>query len=74
MDAYGSFSRLYPASMNFSLAFPRIAAPLTQGSKQQLCIDSRELEEHGGLPGVTREYRRTITAGKWGEERRIQLA
>ncbi len=30
-------------------------------------IDSRELDEHGGLPGVTREYRRTITAGKWGE-------
>ena len=29
--------------------------------------DSRELDEHGGLPGVTREYRRTITAGKWGE-------
>ena len=30
-------------------------------------IDSRELDEHGGLPGVTREYRRTVTAGKWGE-------
>lgn len=30
-------------------------------------IDSRELDEHGGLPGVTREYRRTTTAGKWGE-------
>lgn len=29
--------------------------------------DSRELDEHGGLPGVTREYRRTITVGKWGE-------
>ena len=29
--------------------------------------DSRELDEHGGLPGVTREYRRTITKGKWGE-------
>lgn len=28
--------------------------------------DSREVDEHGGLPGVTREYRRTITAGKWG--------
>ncbi len=29
--------------------------------------DSRELDEHGGLPGVTREYRQTITRGKWGE-------
>src|SRR5262249_39495493 len=29
--------------------------------------DSRELDEHGGLPGVTREYRNTVTAGKWGE-------
>jgi hypothetical protein len=29
--------------------------------------DSRELDEQGGLPGVTREYRRSITAGKWGE-------
>lgn len=28
--------------------------------------DSRELDEYGGLPGVTREYRRTITVGKWG--------
>jgi mannosylglycerate hydrolase MGH1-like protein len=29
--------------------------------------DRRELDEHGGLPGVTREYRQTVTAGKWGE-------
>jgi hypothetical protein len=29
--------------------------------------DSRELDEYGGLPGVTREYRRTVTEGKWGE-------
>src|SRR6266849_2770388 len=29
--------------------------------------DSREPDEHGGLPGVTREYRRSITVGKWGE-------
>jgi hypothetical protein len=28
--------------------------------------DSRELDEHGGLPGVTREYRQPVTAGKWG--------
>ncbi len=28
--------------------------------------DGRELDEHGGIPGVTREYRRTITTGKWG--------
>lgn len=28
--------------------------------------DSRELNEHGGIPGVTREYRQTVTAGKWG--------
>ncbi|MBO0796641.1 MAG: hypothetical protein J2P36_37630 [Ktedonobacteraceae bacterium] len=30
-------------------------------------IDRREPDEHGGLPGVTREYRQTVTAGKWGE-------
>ena len=29
--------------------------------------DSHELDEHGGLPGVTREYRRTITMGKRSE-------
>lgn len=29
--------------------------------------DSRELDEHGGLPGVTREYRRVVPRGKWGE-------
>ena len=29
--------------------------------------DSRELDEYGGLPGVTREYRRSNTVGKWGE-------
>ncbi len=29
--------------------------------------DTRELDEHGGLPGVTREYHRTISVGKWGE-------
>ncbi|MBV9614673.1 MAG: hypothetical protein JO031_04350, partial [Ktedonobacteraceae bacterium] len=28
--------------------------------------DSRELDEHGGLPGVTREYRQTVNVGKWG--------
>jgi len=28
--------------------------------------DSREMDEHGGLPGVTREYRQSVTAGKWG--------
>jgi hypothetical protein len=30
-------------------------------------IDSRSLDEQGGLPGVTREYRRSVTVGKWGE-------
>ncbi|HEX6477497.1 MAG TPA: trehalase family glycosidase [Ktedonobacteraceae bacterium] len=29
--------------------------------------DSRELDEYGGLPGVTREYRRVVPRGKWGE-------
>ena len=29
--------------------------------------DSRELDEYGGLPGVTREYRSPIQRGKWGE-------
>ena len=28
--------------------------------------DSRELDEHGGLPGVPREYRKAVTVGKWG--------
>lgn len=28
--------------------------------------DRREPDEHGGLPGVTREYRQAITTGKWG--------
>lgn len=30
-------------------------------------IDKREPDEHGGLPGVTREYRQPVTVGKWGE-------
>jgi hypothetical protein len=29
--------------------------------------DSRELDEYGGLPGVTREYHRAVAKGKWGE-------
>jgi len=29
--------------------------------------DRRELDEYGGLPGVTREYRQTVPVGKWGE-------
>ena len=29
--------------------------------------DSRQLDEDGGLPGVTREYRKTVQVGKWGE-------
>jgi hypothetical protein len=29
-------------------------------------IDRRELDEQGGLPGVTREYRQAFTSGKWG--------
>src|SRR6266516_3956586 len=28
--------------------------------------DRRELDEHGGLPGVTREYHATVARGKWG--------
>ena len=30
-------------------------------------IDARTLDEYGGIPGVTREYHRTVTVGKWGE-------
>ena len=30
-------------------------------------IDSRTRDEHGNIPGVTRENRRAIVAGKWGE-------
>jgi len=29
--------------------------------------DRCEIDEHGGLPGVTREYRQPVTVGKWGE-------
>src|SRR2546421_9440258 len=29
--------------------------------------DSRQVDEQGGLPGVTREYRQTVTVGKWGK-------
>ena len=29
--------------------------------------DRRELDEEGGLPGVTREYHRSVPRGKWGE-------
>jgi hypothetical protein len=29
-------------------------------------IDSRELDQHGGVPGVTREYHSVVTTGKWG--------
>src|SRR3989442_14296565 len=28
--------------------------------------DARKLDEHEGLPGVTREYRQTVTAGERG--------
>ncbi len=31
-------------------------------------IDSREVDEHGGLPGVTREYRQPAVVGKWGAQ------
>ncbi len=30
--------------------------------------DSREVDAHGGLPGVTREYRQLATTGKWGAQ------
>jgi len=29
--------------------------------------DSRQVDEQGGLPGVTREYHQTVTVGKWGK-------
>lgn len=29
-------------------------------------IDSRAVDEHGGIPGVTREYHAVVTTGKWG--------
>jgi hypothetical protein len=31
-----------------------------------LSTDRRELDEHGGLPGVTREYQAVVARGKWG--------
>lgn len=30
--------------------------------------DSHNIDEHGGLPGVTREYRQLATIGKWGAQ------
>lgn len=30
-------------------------------------IDQREADEHGGIPGVTREYHASIVTGKWGK-------
>jgi len=29
-------------------------------------IDSRTIDQHGGIPGVTREYHAVVTTGKWG--------
>ncbi len=29
-------------------------------------IDSRERDQHAGIPGVTREYHAVVTTGKWG--------
>ncbi len=29
-------------------------------------IDSRTIDQHGGVPGVTREYHAVVTTGKWG--------
>jgi len=29
-------------------------------------IDSRAVDQHGGIPGVTREYHAAVTTGKWG--------
>ena len=42
-----------------------LAAHFIDGSYRS--TDSRELDEHGGLPGVTREYRQAVVRGKWGE-------
>ena len=28
--------------------------------------DSRERDQHGGIPAVTREYHAVVTTGKWG--------
>lgn len=29
-------------------------------------IDSRTIDQHGGIPGVTREYHAVVTTDKWG--------
>jgi|SRR5450755_46003 hypothetical protein len=49
-------------------AQPLDAAELAYGyiDASYRSTDSRELDEQGGLPGVTREYRATVTKGKWG--------
>lgn len=43
----------------------RIASTFIDASWRS--TDRRTLDEHKGLPGITREYLRTIEVGKWGE-------
>lgn len=53
------------AAANMPLEAAELAYHFIDGSYRS--TDSRELDEHGGLPGVTREYRQVVTVGKWGE-------
>src|SRR5437660_8786908 len=35
--------------------------------QRKISHEAMRLDEQGGLPGVTREYRQTVTVGKWGK-------
>src|SRR5437016_11724395 len=35
--------------------------------QRKISHEAMQLDEQGGLPGVTREYRQTVTVGKWGK-------
>ncbi len=52
------------AAANMPVDAAELAFRFIDGSYRS--TDSRELDEYGGLPGVTREYRRSLTVGKWG--------
>jgi Mannosylglycerate hydrolase MGH1-like glycoside hydrolase domain len=52
------------AAANMPVDAAELAFRFIDGSYRS--TDGRELDEYGGLPGVTREYRRSLTVGKWG--------
>lgn len=53
------------AAANMPLEAAELASRFIDASYRS--TDRREADEQGGLPGVTREYLRSTTVGKWGE-------